>query len=247
MMLQRLGTATTFLFLGLKEILSRPKLILLCMAPLIVDLVLFAIGFTYGTPILHAALDNAMAWIFSSSDTFWFQMAYYPMLILFWLVFLVSLTTSVYLLASVIASPFNALIAENILVHRKLMSPIKMGFVKFIGFSLRMITIAALRAVILIFLSVLVFILSFLPGVNLLSSYFAAVIISFDAADYTLELKNYGLRQRFMTLRTLLPEYLGMGLVVILTLLIPGLVLLLMPVIVSGATIVIGKALQEPQ
>lgn len=247
MMLQRLGIAATFLFLGLREILSRPKLILLSLAPLTVDVLLFTLGFTYGTPVLHTALDSAMAWIFTSKDTFLFQVAYYPMLVLFWMVFVISLTTSVYLLASVIASPFNALIAETILVSRNLVPAQKFTFISFIAFSLRMVAISAARASILIFLSIFVFIVSFLPGVNLLSSYFAAVLISFDAADYTLELKNYSLKQRFMTLRTLLPEYLGMGIVLILALLLPGFVLLLMPVIVSGATLIVGKALQEPQ
>ncbi len=215
--------------------------------PFIISLFIFFMGLGYGSHYLGVALGWALGFIFPSSEGLWYQVAYYPLLILFWMVFLVSLSAIVYLFTSVIAAPFNALLAESILVHFKYIEPIKMGFIGFIKFSVKMLAIALMRAGILVGLSIILFILSFIPGLNIITSYVAAMIVGFDAADYTLELKGYGLTERFRSVREMLPEYAGMGLTLAVVLLLPGAVILLMPSIVAGATVTMGKALKENQ
>ena len=245
MMIRRLSFAATILMLGLREIFSRPKLFVLAIIPLIIDIVIFISTLRYGSRFLNSALQSTMAWIFPGEAGWWFDIAYYPLLILFWVVFLIAVTSIVYLLASVVASPFNALIAENILVARGLVTPVRMGLFAFMAFSVRMIGISLARAGILISLSLVALLLSFLPGVNFVSSYFAAMVVGFDAADYTMEAKGFSLADRFATVRRFFPEYAGMGFMLIFVLMIPGLALLMMPVIVSGATVVMGQALKE--
>lgn len=245
MMFKRFAAATSILFIGLKEIFSRPKLFFLALIPFCIDILIFILGLSYGSSLLNSILTSALALIFPVPEGLWYQVAYYPLLVLFWLVFLISLSMIVYLVASVISSPFNALIAENILVDRGLIRPMKFTFFGFVRFSIKMILISLARAGILLSIAAVLFILSFFPGVNVLTSYLSAMIIGFDAADYTLELRDYSLKQRFGTFRQLFPEYAGMGLIMTLILMLPGFVILLMPVIVSGTTVIIGKALKE--
>ena len=212
MSLQRFSHSTAFAFTGARVVFSRPLYMCIAAFPLMIALVLFGIGLNVGSYYIGAALQAALEFIFPTDETVWYQFAYYPLLILFWLVFLVSLSVMVYLLASVIASPFNALLAEKIMVEKRYMQPLRIGFIGYVKMSVRMIFIAILRAFILITISVGLFVLSFIPGVNIVTSYLGAMIISFDAADYALELKGFNLVGRFKTLKSLFPEYSGMAL-----------------------------------
>lgn len=245
MNLKRFSSSSLFIVTGIKTIFSKPKFLFLASMPFVISLFIFFSGLSYGSHYLGLALGWALGFIFPAAEGIWYQVAYYPLLVLFWIVFLVSLSAIAYLLTSVVAAPFNALLAESILVHYKYIEPVELGFVGFIKFSIKMLLIALLRAGILVGLSIVLFILSFIPGLNIVTSYVAAMIVGFDAADYTLELKNYSLTDRFKSVREMLPEYAGMGLTIAIVLLLPGAVLILMPSIVAGATLTMGKALKE--
>jgi len=70
--------------------------------------------------------------------------------------------------------------------------------------------------------------------------YFAA-----DVFDYSFEAIGYGLKQRFRTWRTFDHEITGLGGSLLLTSLLPGLTVLLMPVAVLGATTLVAGRRKE--
>lgn len=60
--------------------------------------------------------------------------------------------------------------------------------------------------------------------------------MAFDTMDYAFELDQLNLRQRFQFLRHNSIYFSGMGLIVSLTVIVPGLTLLALPIMVAGAT-----------
>ena len=68
------------------------------------------------------------------------------------------------------------------------------------------------------------------------TSYIAFMLIAFDASDYAMETMEYSLSNRMKFFREQLAEYAGMGAAVGLVMLIPGSIILCMPLAVVGAS-----------
>lgn len=214
-MIRRFISGFGFVFSGwrhFQEVQGLKKWVAL---PLIIDLIIFILGIYVGLHYIHHLLWRILFFIF-------------------YLFF-------VYVFATVVGSPFYRLLAAKTLE--------RLGFVRNqknlssrIVHSSKMMVATVMRAIVLLTCAVVLFVLSFIPGLNVLTTFFGFILVAFDITDYALELKGYHLVQRFRFLLRAWPEYLGMAAFITLTALIPGLIVLLMPFAIVGATIVVHKA-----
>ena len=234
-------TAKGFSFLadGMRIIRDYPSLRKWVVVPLSIDVLLVIAGFLGGTAMLPGFVASGVGWVLPVTTGVIFSIFYYPILIFFWLVFLVVWIYLIYLIASVIAAPFNSILAERALMEIGVIEDRPFNMAKWTATSVKMMITALIKGVVFLILGIVIFALSFVPVLNILSSYFALMIMSFDSLDYSYEILELNLRQRLKVFRQLFPEATGMSGAFAVTLLLPGLTLLAMPAAVVGGACVL--------
>ncbi len=140
-----------------------------------------------------------------------------------------------FLLSTVIASPFNSILAEKTLSHLKSDGIKPLGVADWLRITIKQLTVSILRALLFALIGLFIFVFSFVPVLNLLGAFFALLIVAFDCTDYAMEIKLMTLRQRLNFFRKYFSAFSGMACVLGLTLMVPGLTLLLLPCAVVGA------------
>jgi len=238
---QRFFWGFGFVRAGFRAVADSRSLKLWLLLPLIIDLALLGVGVYFGAGFVTQITQQALLFILGNPDSTFYAVLYYPFLILFTFVFLILFFYVVYILASVIASPFYSIISEIILVKQGALPPQKFSLLHTLTTSLKMLWISILRGVFLLFIGAFLFVASFIPGLNLLVGFIIFLLMAFDSADYALEAKQLNLSQRLGFFRRHFVEFSGMATFVGLTAFVPGLILLVMPFAVVGASLVVAK------
>jgi len=236
--LKRAGQGFTFLILGWRFLSAHPGLRKWTLIPLFVDLMLLLVGWSLGVSQVPVWVAQSLGIFVTPAAGLWFSLLYYPLLILFGIGFLVLWLYLVFILASLVAAPFNAILAEKCLIQLGITpangGPLKLFF--------KMLRASLVKTVLFLIIGVFLFFLSFIPIINIFSIFGALLIMAFDCADYSFEVTGLGLRQRMSRWRGNLPEFAGMAGGLSLTLFVPGLTLLLLPVAVVGSAVVLVDA-----
>jgi len=230
---------------GLKFWLSGWKFIfqnrtLLALAAIPFCIVLLAAG-SLGWVLWHLLpgwVQHLIGWIGVAQGA-WHKVLYYPMLASLTLLVFISSLYVIYLLHGLIAIPFYAILADRSLglLDKKLDD--RRMWREWAKNTLRMIRISLLKTLILLLVGIVLFVFSFLPVLNVLAICGALLILASDCMDYTLEALGYGLRQRFAYFFRNWAQWLGMAAGLALTLLVPGLTLLVIPGAVVGAALIV--------
>lgn len=242
--LKRAGKGFSFLLDGFKLLADKPGLRKWVILPFLIDFLLFLIGIYGAILIIPSWITGVLNWFFPDPSGFLFSAVHFILLILFWLVFIIVWTVGVCLLAGIVASPFNAVLAEKTLLTLGLIESRPFNLKSWAATTLSLFFTAIFKSILFIFLGILIFFFSLFPVLNIFSSYLALIIVACDSLDYSLEILEMNLRQRLQYYRELFPELSGMAGALALTLLIPGLTLLILPLAVIGGAQVIG--LQPP-
>jgi CysZ protein len=165
----------------------------------------------------------------------WSGMLYYPMWITFFMLTFITLVYVAYLVHIVLCGPFYSLLAE-----RALHDLGKRDRTKF-NFSIRVLIASIAKAALFLMIGVLIIVFSFVPLINVVGFAMALLILAFDTMDYSFEAMGMNLRQRLAYFAHHMPQWLGMAVSLALTLLIPGLTLLILPGAVVGAAMIIEE------
>ncbi len=221
-----------------------PRLWYLVIVPLLIVFVLLWTGVILGTEQIIMMAQKAILLILGPDSSVYSGFLYYPLLVIFWLVFVVMYFYVVYVLASVISSPFYSIIAERTLVYRGVLRDGPFSFRHVLQSAFKMFWVSLLRGLFLLALGAVLLVASFIPGLNLIVGFVAFVILAFDSCDYALEAMNQTLTERIQFLRTHIVEFCGMGAFVALTAFVPGLILLVMPFAVIGASDLVARRFQ---
>ncbi len=203
------------------------------MIPWIIDIALIVVGWTTGLGYIQGWITALIAgWV---GTGVWFNVLYYPILLVFGLIFVVIWLIAVMSVATVFAAPFNAILAEKTLRLRGVSVVATKGFGGWIWHNLKMVLIGIIKGTIFAMAGLILFSVSFIPGLNFLAAYLSMCLFAADVFDYGFEAKGLNLRQRAKTLSQGKTRVLGLGLGLSLTSVIPGLTVLLLPVSVVGA------------
>lgn len=225
--------------IGWKTILTKRQLMVVAMIPFMITF-LAAVASTWLIwvyyPIVFAAMTAGLATLMPQMV---FDVLYYPMLWAVGLVIVVGILYVVYVLHAVFAMPFYSLLAERTLqLHGK--GP--ENFTSWRQWSRHMVTmlrVSAVKGFILACLGVILFIASFIPVVNIVAVTVTLLLLAFDCMDYSLEAKRMRLRQRIRYVFQHKAQWAGMAVGLALTLLLPGLTLLVIPGAVCGAALIL--------
>lgn len=229
------------LFVGLSLIRREASILKLAILPFAIDFIVLCGTLVWGSQQISGWVEAGMSWAFAESGGWIYSLAYYPVYLLAWLVFLFLLFFLGYVVASVIAAPFNSLLAEQTLVYMRAVEACPFHFRRWVSVSLKMMWASLLKAGLFICVGILFFGISFIPVLGLIASVGVVLIMSFDSADYSFEVFEYSLSRRIYFFRKNFPYFLGAGAAIGLTLFIPGLNFLLFPAAVVGHAELVGK------
>ncbi len=234
----------TFWIQGWRFLLSEKSLLIWIFIPMVVAL---AAAVSIVT-ILFEHLPAWVQWLLQQILSFtpsWFHYLYYPLWVGNAILILVAGVFIGYLLQGLLAIPFYAFLAEKTLVKLGVLKDRPFTFSGWVKSSIHMLAIGLIKTFVFLALGVVLFICSFIPGLNILTMFFALLILTIDLLDYSFESLRFGLKRRigFVVSQPLL--ILGMVTGLGLTIILPGLTLLIAPGAVVGAGIVLRSTLSE--
>ena len=148
---------------------------------------------------------------------------------------------TVFLIVKVLASPFLGIIAEKTLVHldQDVVSPANVK--EWMAHTLKMMASSLREVLYFVGIGLVLFAVSFIPGMNLLSALGFMIILAFDCTVYSLEAKGLKYKDRIEFMKKNLAAYIGFGISLSILFFIPGLNVLLFPFAVSGGSYLISK------
>jgi len=232
----------TFWFRGWGVLLRDRWLILFALFPFVFALSIAGYTFTHIFALLPVWATGFVSW-FLTPDSWWFNLVYYP----FWLVSAVLIFISAIAVAyfghALISIPFYAQLADRTLSKfgAKKSEPFQLKH--WLRNSLRMLRVGLMKTMLFIFLALTLFILSFIPLVNIAAMFGTLMILAFDLMDYSLESLQYGFRRRVGFATGNKRMWAGMACALGLTLFIPGLTLVIAPGAVVGAALLVKESL----
>lgn len=196
--------------------------------PTIIDLSVLAFGVIYGAPWIAAnvkawtlnlsvwgPLDSLLSWIF---------------LVLAWSMALILWLLVVYLVASILSLPFYSQMSEHVIRALGVAPKGRGGF----GAMVHMLKVGLIKSLVFFFLAMVLTVVAFVPGFNLLALIATMVIVAADSLDYTFEALRFSFCDRKRHWREHLPFLFGVAIILALTSLVPGLTLLLQPFFILG-------------
>ncbi len=201
-----------------------------------------AIGMTFLVSGLVWAFGHAGAWIGSWAAGLEFAPEalrtplYWAAVIFSWPVLLLAVLYVSYLFTKLVGSPFYALLAERSLIALALLEDKPFRFVPWLRVSARMFVVSLLKTLLFAMFGALLFVATWIPGVNLAAAFGFLLIVSFDCADYSFEAMQMGFRDRLRYFREHFAYFCGFAGSLGLVFFVPGFNFFLLPAAVAGGS-----------
>lgn len=223
---------------GWRHILSHGSLFTLALIPFLIVL-LGATGLAY---LLWNHLPEWVALLVNKlglQPGLWHDVLYYPTLVAMTLLTCVTTVYVFYLLQGLVAVPFYSFLADRTLSGLGKKPNDDRMWNEWARHSLRMLRVSLIKTFVLLVAGVVLFVFQFLPILNFFAAAGVLLILASDCMDYSLEALGLGLRQRLGYFFRYWAQWFGMAAGLALTLLVPGLTLLVIPGAVVGAALIV--------
>lgn len=240
--LRQVSNGFVHIWLGCDLLLKERSLRKWAIIPFLIDITLVLIGVFMGFALISDWVAAALAFIGLTGLGFWSQLATFLFSALLWIGYLIALIYGTFLVATVIAAPFHALLAERALIILGVIEDRPFHLGDWLVTSIRMLGVGLAKAALFLFIGIFIFIGSFVPGLNILSSFVAMLILAFDSMDYSFEAQRFGFFERLSRFRIQLPQAFGMAGGLAVTIFIPGLTLMLLPCSVVGSAVLVQRS-----
>lgn len=226
----------TFWLHGWGYIFDHRKLLLVSILPILIAFA--SCVFVMWVVWTHLGLwvNQLIGAVIGASTGLWHDFVYYPLVLGGGVLVLVATVYVAFLLHNLIAVPFYSLLADRTLAQLG-KKPAGLGW----RMTMRLIRVSAVKTVLFLILGLFLFVFSFIPLLNILAMLCALLILAFDCMDYAFDGVGFGFRQRLGYLLREWPQWFGMAAALALTLLIPGLTLLVIPGAVVGSALILKE------
>ncbi len=230
-------------FDGFRAVGQSRRLKMLIVLPMILMAILFTLGIIFLSSwisVIAGQLQTFTESLVTVGTSLSFIFTF-----LTWLIYVMVFFLLMYFFGRVLASPFYALIAEQILKDMGVKNPPEHGIMMWVRLNFHMVIVSAIEAVVFAFLGLSFFVLSFIPPLGVLTPFLFVLLMTFDASDFVFESLNMGFRSRMKFFRKYIFYYLGFSCALGLTLMIPVLNLILFPFYVAGAAKLAAQILKK--
>jgi uncharacterized protein involved in cysteine biosynthesis len=230
---------------GLQMILTYPRVRRLAIIPFVLTFIVFIIGSFFGLPALTHLIpfiaQNGILAVGLTTGTAGFSLFYWLIVILAWPVAIFALLAVLFVLSRLIATPFYALLAEQVLIERKIKPDLPFRLHIWLKTSALLMVVALIKALIFGVVGSLLFLMSFIPGIGLISAFGFLLLTAFDVVDLSMEAMQLGLQERYKLFRDDFPAFVGLAVAMGLVFLVPGLNFFLFPASIAGGSEVIRR------
>lgn len=221
-------------FRGVRWVFQKRELMFWALAPFVVSLIVFVLGIGWAISMLSAQVPAWATWAALAVGAADGGLIWWLLAIGLWPMGLVASGLLLYVIAKLIAAPFLALLAERALIQFQAKADLPFAFGHWMRLSARMLAVSLVKALIFGALAGVLFVCSFIPGLNILAVIGFAIIVAVDLFDYSFEGMEWGLGARWQFLLAHKSQVLGLAFSLGGLMLIPGLNMLIVPAAVVG-------------
>lgn len=218
---------------GLSFIIRNPRLYRVAVIPFLISLTA-GVASAWALVNYYPPFAQGLLAMMGLVSGVWFNITYYPLLFVGGLIVFAGMVYALYALHAVIAAPFYSALAERTLALTGKETNLPNGWREFFA----MIRVSAVKGLLFLVCGLFLLVLSFIPVVNLLAFAGTMLLLAFDGMDYALEARHLRLRQRLRYAFRNKAQWFGLAAGLALTLLLPGLTLLVTPGLVVGAALI---------
>lgn len=223
---------------GIHLVFGNSKLRKLAILPSLISFMVLILGISFG----WSYIPEFMSWLTTKlSSGFWGEFLLWLITIVMAFIYFVFCLVFLIIIANIVNIPFLALIAEATLIHEDSELHRVDGFSQWIRFNGFMIGLGMIKAAIFIVLGVFLFLFSFIPVISAFAAFFGFVLVAYDCCDYSLELKNYSLKQRFKFFKENIFQLSGFATAIGFTFFIPGVNFFILPSLVAGGAWLVNQ------
>jgi CysZ protein len=207
--------------------------------PLALNIVLLLCGAYFGYSFISQKVGALFSNVVDSNS--WFAWLQTPLMILVGLVFVLLWTFVFQSFAALILSPFYSFLIERVLFLKGIKTVEPMGFGAKIAFFARVLRGSILKSVLFLIIGLVLFLMSFIPGLNIVTLYLGMCLLAADHFDLIFETRGLEFSERMSGLWSKKINVFGLGLFYFICSFIPGLNLILTSFVVIGATLLESK------
>lgn len=204
--------------------------------PLALNFFLLIAGGYFG---LSFATEKIGAFFTNSVDpSSWLNWLQTPILILVGFVTILLWTFIFQSIAALILSPFYSFLIERVLTLQGFKGFENLSLWARLLLSVRILKASLLKSVLFLVMGIVLFILSFVPALNMVALYLGMCLLAADNFDLVYEAKGLNFSKRMKGLWKKRLNVMGLGLFYFICSFIPGLNLILTSFVVIGATLI---------
>lgn len=237
--IQKFWFGFSSLFKGVDILVKHPQLRVYFLLPLILYIVLFVTGVVFAFSAVPALISALLPTLVG----FWWNALYYIIVALLVTSIVFGSALVILLLASSLAAPLFSVLAEKTMLQ--------LGYSKLehrgIAHFLHMLIVGLVKSVVFVLLSLVLFLFSFIPGLNVIAAFMGFLILAMDCCDYSLEVTGMGLNRRMQFLFAHWRELSGFACALGLSLLLPLWNILFLPIAVVGGAHLVGHLTKANQ
>ena len=150
-----------------------------------------------------------------------------------------------FLITKLLASPLYGLLANQVFKERGLKMADDLSVARWMYLNFRSTAVNIIEVLVFSVLGAILFVVSFIPVVNVLAAFGFFLIMAYDSADYSFDLLNLKLSERIKYFVSHLAQFCGFALAISLVMLIPVVNLIVFASSVAGAADLVARNLKD--
>ena len=232
-------------FRGIVIIFSSKKMMTIAAAPVLLGLLALVCFAGYVIPhymTIHHYFENFFIQSFGmTSQNIFVEVGLHSLVFLLVLALMFASVYVLFLTTKLLASPFYALLARQVLKNRGILKADDLSFVRWMILSFRTTAVNLIEISVFTIFGGVLFVFSFIPIVNVLAAFGFFLIMAYDSTDYSLDVLNLGLSERVKYFLSHFTQFCGFALAISLVMLVPGLNLILFAASVAGGSDLVSR------
>ena len=232
-------------FRGIAIIFSSKKMMTIAAAPVLLGVLALVCFAGYIIPhymMIHHYFESFLIQSFGvTSQNIFVEIGLQSLVFLLVLALILASVYVLFLLTKLLASPFYALLARQVLKNRGILKANDLSFLRWMVLSFRTTAVNLIEISVFTVIGGVLFVFSFVPIINVLAAFGFFLIMAYDSTDYSLDVLNLSLSERVKYFLSHITQFCGFALAISLVVLIPGLNLILFAASVAGGSDLVSR------
>lgn len=236
-MISRFKNGVTSFIEGVRLLTKDKTMRALGFVPAIMSLTLFTVGLVVGI----SYVDDIMSWVIHSNMSDYNIYLKSIIYIISFLLLSFILYFATFIVVSILAVPVCTALSQRVLVQTGYLVPTERGLKENIFSFANMLRVSLLKLGVIVVISMMLFVASFIPVVSPVALYLSLMLLTFDCMDYAMEHDEQGFRQRFTFFVRHWLEFSGFAVCMAIVLAIPFIHFILLPAAVLGTSVLYSR------